>query len=98
MFGDPDKKRKQRANERRNVVKEMAKRHKDVSEKLEIQRQQENPNIEGQRAKIDDEKKTYPIKMEFYEPENVAIFALVSKEIQIQRIKKTGNNRKFSCI
>ena len=60
----------------------MARRQKEITEKLEIQRAAENPVIEGVRAtKVDEEKKSYPIKMEFWEPDNVAIFALVSKEI-----------------
>ena len=36
--------------------------------------------------------------MEYYEPENVAIFALVSREIQIHQLKQTGVKRSFYNI
>ena len=32
-------------------------------------------------------KVTYPMCMEYYEPEDAAVFALVSKEIQIMKLK-----------
>lgn len=36
--------------------------------------------------------------MDYYEPESIAIFGLVSREIQIQKLKKTGVHRKFVNI
>ena len=41
---------------------------------------------ENQISKIKkktDRKQTYPVFMEYYEPFNIAVFGLVSKEIQI---------------
>ena len=36
--------------------------------------------------------------MAYYEPENAAIFALVSREVQLHRLKQTGVKRTFSCL
>ena len=43
-------------------------------------------------------KQTYPMCMGYYEPTNVAVFALVSKEIQLHQLKKTGLKRKFTHV
>ena len=40
----------------------------------------------------------YPMCMDYYEKENVAIFALNSREIQFHKLKKTGVRRKFNHI
>ena len=37
-------------------------------------------------------KQTYPMCMGYYEPTNVAVFALVSKEIQLHQLKKMQTN------
>ena len=51
---------------------------------------------EGTKAKKSKSRKqTYPVCMEYYEPYNIAIFGLVSKEIQIHQLKQTGVRRSF---
>jgi len=47
------------------------------------------------RKKNLESKKTYPMCMEYYEPYNIALFALVSREIQIHQLKQTGVRRTF---
>jgi hypothetical protein len=34
-----------------------------------------------------EEKKTYPLQMAYYEPKDLSIFALVTREIQIHQLK-----------
>lgn len=43
-------------------------------------------------------KQTYPMCMGYYEPASVAVFALVSKEIQLHQLKQTGLKRKFQHV
>jgi hypothetical protein len=45
-----------------------------------------------------EEKATHPLKMEYYEPANLAIFALVTREIQIHELQQVGVRFKFSHI
>jgi ABC-type branched-subunit amino acid transport system ATPase component len=42
-----------------------------------------------------EKKKTYPICMEYVEKYDIAVFGLVSKEIQIHQLKQTGVKRTF---
>ena len=42
------------------------------------------------KAESFEQKATYPMVMTYYEPLHLCIFALVSKEIQIVRIKSQG--------
>jgi hypothetical protein len=50
------------------------------------------------KRKAKESKPTYPMCMEYYEPFNIAIFALVSREIQIHQLKQTGVRRTFFHI
>lgn len=50
------------------------------------------------QRKRKDSKKTYPMCMDYYEPYNIAIFGLVSKEIQIHQLKQTGVKKTFFHI
>lgn len=56
---------------------------------------QYNEREKGKVKKNRNKKQTYPVCMEYYEPYNIAIFGLVSKEIQIHQLKQTGVRRSF---
>lgn len=45
-----------------------------------------------------EEKKTYPLQMSYYEPAKLAIFALVTREIQIHELSQTGGKYKFTHV
>lgn len=81
----------------------MAKYEKDRQSKLRTlnkQQRESSVNQEKSRKKVKTKNayQVYPMCMDYYEKENVAIFALNSREIQFHKLKKTGVRRKFTHI
>lgn len=76
---DQEKTRKEYINAR-NARKGKSKNPLDVAGK-------KTTNFVQEEAKSSKPKTTYPMCMEYYEPENAAIFALVSREVQIHKLK-----------
>jgi len=73
------------------MVQERVKRLKKYEKQQRIEQDEKN------LRKIE-EKRTYPLRMAYYEPENLSIFALVTREIQIHQLKQTGVKYKFSHL
>jgi ribosomal protein L2 len=72
---------------------------RDGQNRLRQHNKEQDLEKEEQKAmKRVEEKATHPLRMEYYEPANLAIFALVTREIQIHELKQTGVRFKFTHI
>ena len=61
-------------------------------------KEQDLQKEEQKAMKRVEEKATHPLRIEYYEPYNLAIFALVTREIQIHELQQVGVRFKFSHI
>ena len=68
-------------------------RNKRLSGYKYTQQMQQQETIKARRKEAS--KQTYPVCMSYFEPHNIAIFGLVSKEVQIHQLKQTGVRRTF---
>lgn len=82
-----------------DTAEELARARELAQKKQEQEKKQKQINDPLPYGKAsDDVQKPYPLCMEYYEPYNVGIFGLVTKQVQIHQLSRTGVKRKFTHL